>query len=157
MIFCLVLLSASMMYISVELKELIDSLIENRFQAGLVLKYLAYFSPGMMKVVMPVAAVVAALITLGSMCRANEDTALKAAGVSIFRISAPLLIVTFILSGVYFVLQDYIAPYSNQKAARIRDELEGRINTATVAGMRWTFGRDSRLYGYAEYDGAKQS
>src|SRR6476659_6873300 len=31
MIFCLVLLSASMMYIIVELKDLIDSLIENRF------------------------------------------------------------------------------------------------------------------------------
>ena len=89
MIFGLVLLSAATMYAIVELKDLVDSLLQSRMSAALVVEYLAYFLPGMMKVVMPVAAVVAALITLGSICRTNEDIALKAAGVSIFRISAP--------------------------------------------------------------------
>ena len=70
---------------------------------------------------------------------------------------APIGRFRFSLSGAYFIMQDYIAPYTNQKAARIRDTLEGRVNTATVAGMRWAFGKDSRLYGYAEYDSPKQS
>jgi lipopolysaccharide export LptBFGC system permease protein LptF len=82
----------------VELQGLMDALSEEHKPFSLALEYLAYFTPGMLKIVTPIACLVAAMITLGTMARANEDTALKAAGVSIFRISAPLLIATVGLS-----------------------------------------------------------
>lgn len=156
MTFLLVLFSAAALYGVVEFKSLVDSLLQRPFPFALAIKYLGYFTPGMMKIVTPVAALVAAMVTLGTMCRYSEDTALKAAGVSIFRISAPILICTLGLSILYFVTQDYVTPYTNQKASRILDEIEGRASSATVSGTRWIFGKNMRLYGFSDYDPGKR-
>jgi len=150
--FALVLLSASALYEIVEAQSLIEAVSEANQPLSMAFKYLAYFTPGMLKIVTPIACLVAAMVTLGTMARANEDTALKAAGVSIFRISAPLIIVTAALSFGYFLVQDYVAPYTNRKASFVRDEIEGRVSSATVAGTRWVFGKDSRLYAYGDYN-----
>jgi LPS export ABC transporter permease LptG len=155
--FLLVLLSASALYEIVEAQGLMEAISEEHQPMSLALKYLAYFTPGMLKIVTPIACLVAAMITLGTMARANEDTALKAAGVSIFRISAPLLFVTLGLSFGYFLVQDYVAPYTNRKASYVRDEIEGRASSATVSGTRWVFGRDNRLYAYGDYNTATRT
>jgi hypothetical protein len=155
--FLLVLLSASALYEIVEAQGLMEDISEGHQPMSLALKYLAYFTPGMLKIVTPIACLVAAMITLGTMARANEDTALKAAGVSIFRISAPLLFVTLGLSFGYFLVQDYVAPYTNRKASYVRDEIEGRASSATVAGTRWVFGKENRLYAYGDYNTATRT
>jgi LPS export ABC transporter permease LptG len=155
--FLLVLLSASALYQIVEAQSLMEAISEHNQPMSLALKYLAYFTPGMLKVITPIACLVAVMITLGTMARANEDTALKAAGISIFRISAPLIIATAGLSLMYFLVQDYVAPYTNRKASFVRDEIEGRVSSATVAGTRWVFGKDSRLYAYGDYNTATKT
>ncbi len=146
------LLSTASLYAVVEVRSFADSLIQRSLPLTMALKYLLYFTPGMLKVIMPIASVVAALITLGILCRANEDTAMKAAGVSIFRISLPILLVTAVLCGCYFVIQDYVAPWTNQQAAQLRDEIEGRVSSVAIGGTRWLFGKDHRLYGYGDYE-----
>src|SRR5204863_3131866 len=133
------------------------SLFERHLPISLALTYLLYFAPGMLKVLLPIAAVMAGLVTLGSLCRSNEDTALKAAGISVFRISAPLLVVTVLLSMAYFVVQDYVAPYTNQQAAKILDRIEGRLSSTSETGARWAFGKDHLLYRYADYDSVHET
>src|SRR5262249_42153647 len=70
-VFGFVLLSAAALYQTVEMKGLVDAHMENPLPLSLAIKYLAYFTPGMLKLVMPVAAVAGAMITLGALCRNN--------------------------------------------------------------------------------------
>lgn len=151
-VFAYVMLSIFILYSVIEMKGLLDPLLEQHLPLTTGLLYLLFFAPGMLKILMPIAAVVAALVTIGNLCRANEDTALKAAGVSVFRISAPLIAVTACLSVTYFLIQDYVAPFTNQRALKIRDTIEGRSTSTTESGTRWTFGKALRMYGYADYD-----
>lgn len=155
-VFGLVLVSAASLYGVVEIRGLVDSLIDKPFPVRLALAYLAYLGPGTLKLLLPIAAVVAALITIGLICRANEDTALKAAGVSIFRIAAPMFVATIGLCVLYFIIQDYVAPTTNQSAGRIRDQIEGRVASSTLGGTRWFLGKDHRLYSYDDYDPESQ-
>lgn len=156
-IFAYVLLSVFTLHSVIELKGLVDSLLERHLPFSLGLSYLFFFAPGVLKILLPIATVMAGLVTLGAVCKANEDTALKAAGISIFRIAAPLLLVGLLISAASFAIQDYVVPYTNQRAAKILDQIEGRASSTTEGGARWILGRDSRLYSYADYDSGRQT
>ena len=57
-------------------------------RASVVFHYYAFTSPPIIHLITPVAVLVAVLITFGVMARHNEITAMKAAGISIYRIGA---------------------------------------------------------------------
>ena len=150
--FTLVLASVLTLYSVIEIKNLLDSLLERQLPLTIALQYLFYLVPGMLKVLLPITSAVAAVVTLSTFCASHEDTALKAAGISIFRLSAPLFLVTLLICAAYFVIQDYVTPYTNHKAAAIQDFIEGRASSTSESGTRWVFGKDTRLYGYSDYD-----
>ena len=60
--------------------------------------------------VLPFAFLIAVLYTLMLMNRANEVVALKASGVSVFRIIRPFLCLAVILSLVSFIVNDRFVP-----------------------------------------------
>ena len=64
-----------------------------------ILRYLFFLLPRMTLTTLPVACLVATLVGVGTMARAREDTAIKAAGVSVYRLMVPLLMVTALISG----------------------------------------------------------
>lgn len=132
-------------------RNLLDSIVQADLPMTLLLRYILYFTPGAAWYVLPIACLVSALVAIGLLERNNEITAMKAAGISLYRVSAPLLITTLGVCALYFIVQDSIAPAANQEALRIEDKIEGR--TGTVApGTRWIFGDDRRLYAYHGFD-----
>ena len=56
-----------------------------------MLHYYAFFSPQILHLITPVAVLVSVLITFGIMARQNEITAMKAAGISIYRATLPAI------------------------------------------------------------------
>jgi LPS export ABC transporter permease LptG len=86
------------------------------------------------------------------MARFNEVTALKASGTSIYRIAAPVVIVTVAISALAYINQDYLEPYANQRAAQIKDVIRGRSPRSYGAGeRRWVFGDGGRLYNFRNF------
>ncbi|MDX1586661.1 MAG: LptF/LptG family permease [Balneolaceae bacterium] len=76
--------------------------------------YLNYI-PEIIRLVIPVAIFVACLYLTGQMADRLEITALKAAGVSLYRLIIPYLLFGFIMLGVISYLDGFIIPDANSK------------------------------------------
>jgi LPS export ABC transporter permease LptF/LPS export ABC transporter permease LptG len=153
-VFLYAVLSAYLIYAIVELKNLLDDLVNNRQPLSLVLAYFRYFVPGMITFVLPVGCLVGALVTFAVFSRSGELTALKAGGVSARRATLPVLALTLTLCGLYYVVQENIAPTTNRKAQEVKDRIQGRSarTYGFAPGGRWTFGSEGRLYHYSVFD-----
>ncbi|OLD64626.1 MAG: hypothetical protein AUI47_05060 [Acidobacteria bacterium 13_1_40CM_2_68_5] len=135
-----------------ELVNLLDDLVEHNLPFSLVLSYLKYRSPWIISQVLPMSCLVATFLAVGIMSRFNEVTALKASGTSIYRIVAPVLIVTVAICAIAYVNQDYLEPHSNQRAAQVKDVIRGRSPRSYNADeRRWVFGEGGRLYNFRTY------
>jgi lipopolysaccharide export system permease protein len=78
------------------------------------LPYIAYL-------VSPIALLLAAVFSIGNLARHFELVALRAAGLSVTRILAPVFWCGLLMSAGMFVLQDRVLPDANQKRFRIQE------------------------------------
>ncbi|MEK6553886.1 MAG: LPS export ABC transporter permease LptG [Bdellovibrionota bacterium] len=94
-----------------------DFVSMTRFQAPLdiLLRYYTYYSPNILYQLIPAACLIAALFTLTNMNKANELVALFSLGHSLARVSAPILVLSAIISVVSFFIGDRALPVLNQK------------------------------------------
>ena len=83
-------------------------------QAVIFQYYLAY-SPEIIKLMIPVAVLLAALFVVGRLSSQNELAALKASGISMYRILAPFIIVALMISLLSIYVNGWLVPYANQK------------------------------------------
>jgi lipopolysaccharide export system permease protein len=84
-----------------------------------VLAYSLAMTPGFLVLVLPIALLLALLYALTDHARANEITAMRAAGVSLWRICAPYFAVGVAASLASFTLNEFLAPRSTDWANRI--------------------------------------
>lgn len=77
---------------------------------GPVLLYLAYRLPATVALAMPFSILVGSLVTLLGMANNNEIMALKAAGMSFYRVMLCLLPAGVLLAAIHFVVADQLAP-----------------------------------------------
>ena len=71
-------------------------------------------------IVLPVSLLVALLIALANHARYNEITAMRAAGVGLWRICAPYFVVGLIASVVLFALNEFLVPLSTDWSWQIK-------------------------------------
>ncbi len=96
----------------------------SRFQAPfyLIFEYLLYQIPeAIFQWTIPYAALLSTLLTLGTFSRYSEITAFKAGGISLYRITFPLIFIVFIISFFSFLGNDYLVPFTNQKTRYLLD------------------------------------
>lgn len=77
--------------------------------------YYMYSIPQVVQQMLPVASLIATVFTLSSMNKANELTALFSSGMSLARISAPILAVVLFFSLFSLGLSEWLLPTLNQK------------------------------------------
>lgn len=82
--------------------------------------YLNYI-PEIIRLVIPVAIFVACLYLTGQMADRLEITALKAAGVSLYRLLVPYLIFGFLMLGIISYLDGFIIPDANSERIAFED------------------------------------
>jgi lipopolysaccharide export system permease protein len=71
--------------------------------------------PALIYQMMPVACLMGVVFTLGSLGKTNELVALFASGMSLARVSLPILSLVVLISSVSFFLNDRVVPILNQK------------------------------------------
>jgi len=87
-----------------------------------MIEYLIYRIPEVaFEWTIPYAALISTLLTLGTLSRYSEITAFKAAGISLYRITVPLIFIVFFISFLSFLGNDYIVPFTNQKTRYLLD------------------------------------
>ncbi|MBN1824430.1 MAG: LptF/LptG family permease [Endomicrobiales bacterium] len=96
--------------------------LENKTPFGLVGKYLLMNLPWWIIQVLPVSVLVAVLFSLGQLVRRGEITALKAAGVNLYRIFAILFFCGALIGSGELILREYVIPPAIREADRVRNE-----------------------------------
>ena len=114
--------------------------------------------PGFFVMVLPITLLLALLYALTHHARHNEITALRAAGVGLWRLCAPYFIVGLLATGIYFALNEMVVPRCERWANEI---LSRHVKKETEAKSKTRFGkgdfhnlRAHRVWRFSEYDAA---
>ena len=92
--FALVLSSFVLLMLVFTFFELLGDIIRNRTPLVTVGEYLINLTPSMIYNIAPLGVLVAVLVTFGVLTRTNEFTAMKATGISLYRVMVPILVVS---------------------------------------------------------------
>ncbi len=79
-----------------------------------------FLMPMMLAQTLPAAVLLASLMACGSLSRHNEITAMKANGISLYRLSLPILIIAASVCLMVFLLNEWVTPYTTERAEYIR-------------------------------------
>jgi lipopolysaccharide export system permease protein len=118
-LFGLGLFSFLNIYLIVEFIERIDDFIEHQASLGNSAAYFLYKIPMILYLITPVAILLSAVLSLLILGRNNELTAMRACGVSLYRISAPILGMGILASGLLFLANEFVIPFTNKKVNQV--------------------------------------
>lgn len=121
-IFILSLCSLVLVYNIILFFQKIDLFIKKQAALYLIFEYLIFKSPEVIfQWTLPYAVLLATLLTLGNLSNHNEITAMKAGGISLYRIVSPFILIALIISFFSFLGNEYLLPYTNEKTHYILD------------------------------------
>jgi len=123
-IFCFILISS--IYIVVDLSTNLEHIIKNKIAINTVIFYYLYSLPRIIFEITPICLLVAAIYSLTKMNRANELTAMRAAGISYFTILKPYFTIALLLVALMFLNHEKVIPHSYKKLKEIGYILEGK-------------------------------
>jgi len=133
--------------------ELMGDMFQRNIPLLTMFKYLFFLAPEEIYEMLPLSVLVAVLINFGVLSKQNEVTAFRACGVSLHRLSAPILIGSILLSGGLFAFNYYYVPAANLRQQKLRDIIKGRTTqTYLCPGCKWIRGYEGRIYYYKYFD-----
>jgi LPS export ABC transporter permease LptG/LPS export ABC transporter permease LptF len=120
---------------------------------GLVLTFLFYSTPQFIYFIVPLAALLSVLVTFGLLARSSELTVMKACGISLYRIAAPVVVMSLLGTALLFGLEQRVLAEANRKAEAadrtIRNLPPQNLNPLN---RRWVVARDGSIYHYGYFD-----
>ncbi len=122
----LILAAFSSLFIIFTFFELIGDIIRNRTPLVTVGDYLLNLIPYIIYNVTPLCSLVAVLITFGALNRSSELTAMKATGISLYRMVAPVLVIALLISVALFAFDDLYLPTANRRQDALRSIIKGK-------------------------------
>lgn len=140
------------LYVVIDLFTNLDDMIKQHVSPAVLLRYYLSFLPIILTQVTPISVLLAILYSLGTLNKNNEIMAMKASGISVWRIIMPFLCVGFIISMCMFIVENRVVPSAFETYNTIRKE---KIETGDKNKDKETiedvtlYGNDYRIY-YAE-------
>ncbi|MFV2071248.1 MAG: LptF/LptG family permease [Thermoanaerobaculales bacterium] len=156
----MVMASAALLKIVIDLTSLADEMAKNDATARVILAYYANLIPQVFFDVTPYALLIAVLVLLTVLERQQELTALKAAGISLYRLAVPILLVAATCAGGLWVLGELVVPTANREAQRLLDRIKGRETKRSyrASDRQWLLSRDeTTFYNFLRYDSPSQT
>ena len=93
----------------------IDELVGKGLSAGIIIELMTYAMANMLPLGLPLAVLLAAIMTMGNLGENYELLAMKSAGMSLVRITRPLLILVSLIAIASFFIGNNLVPYANKK------------------------------------------
>ncbi|HLP75479.1 MAG TPA: LptF/LptG family permease, partial [Candidatus Paceibacterota bacterium] len=149
-----------MFWIASDLITQLHDLQEKKLRGGDVVLYYIYKTPEFLPIAVPVALLLALLYALTNHARHNEITAIRAAGVSMWRLSLPYFGIAIVSGATLFALNEYVAPSASEMADAIltrrvsgqpgkesRQVVKNRLITNSREGRTWYLPVYNRITG----------
>lgn len=143
-------------WIAFDLFSELHNMQEKRLLAREIAEYYFFKAPELFTLVLPIALLLALLYALTNHVRHNEVTAIRAAGVSLWRICLPYFAIGFFASLALFVLNEFFIPKTSDLADDILYQHVQRRSgpTARVEMKNLTFSnaREGRVWHASLYN-----
>jgi lipopolysaccharide export system permease protein len=154
--FAILLVAFCGIYVIFDFFQILGDVIRNHISMGVVFDYYRYLAPQVLYLMFPLSILVATLVSLGLLTKSNEMTAVRSAGISLYRIAAPILIAAMLSSAAMFALEDEYLPETNQQQDALRNQIKGKpAQTYLRPDRQWIFGLSDRIYNYRFFDADK--
>ena len=101
----------------------IDEFAGKGLDITVLLRFLLYYSPKLIPLVLPLTVLLASIMTYGSLAEHYEFAALKSAGISLTRAMRSVFVVSVLLSGIAFYVANTVVPYAEFKTYNLRKNL----------------------------------
>jgi LPS export ABC transporter permease LptF/LPS export ABC transporter permease LptG len=134
--------------------ELLSDILRNQVSPLVLGEYLLNVTPYFLYYpIAPLSMLLAVLVTFGLLQRSNEITAIKATGISLYRIVIPVLIASSVVAGALFLSDQLYLPYTNKRQDALRNQIKGKPpQTYLRPDRKWIFGQHSDIYYYQLFD-----
>ncbi|MGH7588817.1 MAG: LptF/LptG family permease [Gemmatimonadota bacterium] len=116
------LISLTAIFVLVHLMDHIDLYLDEGAPWPAIGKYYLYQTPYNLLLTMPMAMLVATILALGELGRHGELTAMKASGISLYRVVSPILAFALLLSLGVLALGETVVPRLNERVNDVYDE-----------------------------------
>ncbi len=125
-------------YLLIDFFEKISDFIDQKAAAADYLTYLFNSLPVIFVQILPLAILMSVVLTLGTLGRTNEVTAMRACGISLWRIVQPLMATALGLSLLLLCLNEFIVPL-NAKALNelLEIKLQGKQSLSYKRSELW--------------------
>ena len=153
------LLAFVLVFVIVDLIENLDKYIDHDASLRDVFYYYVCFTPFIVVLTLPVAMLLSTLFSLGTLSKYNELTAIKANGVSLYRILLPIFGIAFLVSLLVLFSAEYLIPQANAEKSRIKSfNIEKKPRAKEVIRSNLFFeGRDHFFYYFKKYNSETQT
>ena len=101
----------------------IDELVGKGLSLGVILEFLGWGGATMLPLALPLATLLASMMTLGTMGENNELLAIKAAGISLQRVLIPLICMSMAISVGAFFASNNLTPVAWNKIFTLREDI----------------------------------
>jgi LPS export ABC transporter permease LptF/LPS export ABC transporter permease LptG len=151
--FVILLVAFTGVYLIFDFFQVLGDIVRNQIPTRVVVDYYRFLVPQVIYMMLPLSILVATLVNFGLLTKTNQVTAIKSAGVSLYRLSIPVLCVTALLSLGMFLFADRVLPETNQRQNGLRNQIKGKpAQTFYRPDHQWIFGSSSRIYNYTFFD-----
>lgn len=104
----------------------VDELVGKGLEWKVIIQLFFYISLSLVPLALPLAILLSSLMSFGNLAEHYELAALKASGMSLQRVMAPLVFFTFGISLLAFYFSDSVLPYANLKMGRMMFDIHNQ-------------------------------
>jgi LPS export ABC transporter permease LptG len=139
---------AAVLFIVVDLAQTLDRFLRAKPPLAYILEHFAYRLPAWLHDGLPIVMLVATIFLFLTLTRYQELTALKAAGISLYRISAPIIAVGLTVAVGAGLFQEKVLPLINERGEEVdRVKIRGQLPRHMQSRARlWLRAGDTRFY-----------
>jgi LPS export ABC transporter permease LptG/LPS export ABC transporter permease LptF len=152
-IVCLsVLALVGLFYISTFV-EMSEKVFKGNGSWSMLVAFAFFKTPDFLYYVVPMAVLLASLVTIALLTKNSELVVMKACGISLYRLALPLLAGAVVAGALLFVLEQTVLGPANRQAEMRKHILNGgTLETFDVLNRRWVVGRDGTIYHYGNFN-----
>ena len=152
-IFALILVSLAGLYLIVDFFERIRMFLSNHASVRQMASYFLLTLPMTLSQMIPIAVLLSTLLSFGILSKNCEITAMKANGLSLYRISLPVIVTSFAICIAAFLLSEFITPYTNQRAKYVKlIEVQKREKLGSFKQNEIWYRGEKGIYNFSMFD-----
>jgi lipopolysaccharide export system permease protein len=132
-------------FLVVDLMESLDGFLDHDAPLSAIASYYLYYLPQIIKLIFPIAMLLASLFSVGRLSGNNEITAMKSSGMSVYRLLLPIALVSLALSGAQLYFNGWVVPHAQTKMLSVDRTYLGKAKQRTETQVFNVSFRDSPL------------